>query len=441
MTKNSWKMRPSRILVLGGVWPYVDGSQEAANVVSFEIVRHLLADDGFDVAFCLMCTETQAVTKAAQAGLDSLVASGLELLPSIMVHSPTSRPWLDRILRHLFADPRRVFTACGASADLRERIAVWKADVVLTVWSEASTAACYGLTIPKFAYYGNPDHKVAEARARFEWDRTPFSFLALTRYLSRRLNVATVRRAHLKVMRTFDVVWDVAKNDADFYRANGVSSAHYINNIWPQRGNKDWAEYRGGHEQLSPAKIIASIGNLSATGNTLGFDTLVREVLPVLLRNLGDGNFELHIFGAHEAHPLVAKLLDDPHVKIRGFVDDLNAEILSSPVFIVANNHGYFKVGHTRFLHAWSLGACVVAFEDSAAAMPELVHDENCLLASSPDHFALLVMRTLNEPELRWRLGVAGQRTLEKCFDPAQVCARIADGLRNVMASHRISKS
>jgi glycosyltransferase involved in cell wall biosynthesis len=421
-----------RLLILCGVWPHHRGNLEAANVVAYEIVRHLVSRSGWAIAFCVLNAETPVLSAEAAQDVAALKQQGLTILDPVVLDSPRL-PRMRRWLGELRNDPCTVLAGCAASSDVAARAREWRADALLTIWSEAATVAASSVGLPLLTYYGNPDHKVFEAGVQFHWERGSRSFASALRFARARLLARAIRRAHVQVMRRCALIAEVAANDASYYQANGLSSAVYVRNMWPVTDVRDQRHYRREHEQLQPAKLVASVGNLSATGNTLGFDTLTRQLLPSLKRVLGEKNFELHVFGGRRPNPLVARLLEDPHIRLRGFVADLDCEILSAPIFLVANNHRYFKVGHTRFLHAWSLGACVVAFRDSAEAMPELVHGENALLASSADEFAENVRSALDDRELRERLGTAGQRTLLEKFRPERVCTDLEQRMRQAL--------
>jgi glycosyl transferase family 1 len=188
--------------------------------------------------------------------------------------------------------------------------------------------------------------------------------------------------------------------------------------------------------QTHPLRIIGSVGRMAATSNSFGLLTLSREILPRLKRRLGEGNFEIHLFGKPPPRSFIAPTLQDPHFKMRGFVDDLEAEMMSAPVFLIANNHDKYKAGHTRVLHAWSLGCCVVSFEDIRLAMPELVHGENVLLGRTADDVVELTMQAGADAALRERIGSGGRRTLAEVFDPNRVARVMADDIINSLQHH-----
>jgi hypothetical protein len=412
-----------RVLVMGGVWPYLSGNIEAANVVSYEIVRCLAEDPRFEVALaCVSSGTLQPQPAGATRDLDRLRGLGVRIFPEVLLEPAQRLPRWRRRLLTLLADPLVLIPGAGQETVLLEKLGAWRPDIVLTIWSERATGLASGLEFRKMAYYGNPDHKVVRAMAELDWNtrRASIGAGAFFIYLRLRLLAWAIERAHLKVMRRMDAVGDVALNDANYYAANGVR-AFYVRNMWTQQG-LDWERKREAAEQLSPLKIIGNVGRLSATGNSHGLGTLAREVVPALGRKLR-GAFEVHLFGGGEPHPGIAPFLCDPRIRLRGFVLDLDAEILSAPVFLVANNHARFKVGHTRFLHAWALGACVVAFRDSALSMPELENGRNALLARDAEEMADLVAAAADDATLRRSIGRAGYETVSTLFRPAAALA------------------
>jgi glycosyltransferase involved in cell wall biosynthesis len=181
----------------------------------------------------------------------------------------------------------------------------------------------------------------------------------------------------------------------------------------------EWCPRRDKTEQVAPLKIIGSAGLMSATGNTIGLEVIATRILPELKKSLVEGNFEIHLFGSGEPLPFLKPLLDDPHIKIRGFVKDLEEEILSAPVFLVANGfHPLFHMGNSRILHGWALGACMVVFDGTRDAMPEMVDGYNALLGKTPEEIAWQIIRAGKDKTLRRRIGQNGYDTVTTLFDP-----------------------
>lgn len=423
-----------RVLIVAGTFPFVTANRSAANVITHEMTRHIAETKGFEVTFACVGAAFPTVPEAAGRDLEALKVLGVHFVDSPIIGPDAAPPIPSRVRALLDASPARWLAGTQCADQARKLVEAVRPDVVLTVWSEYATDAFHDVGVPVVAYYGNPVHKSQLARTIYNWrhaeDRyAPRHLIRLGKEL---VVVNAIERAHLKVMRHLSWVGDVAANDAAYYQRKGVR-ASYIRNMWPSRVREDWESVRDREEIVDPVKIVGNVGILSGTANTYGLTTLARDVLPELRRVLGEGRFEVHIFGGREPHPALRPLLDDRHILIRGFVEELDTEILSSPIFLIANCHDVFKVGHTRFLHAWSLGACVVAFDDCRESMPEIRHGENALLGSSPAELAELVAQASRDRQLRRTIGRGGVETLTNQFAPPPIVAEIAETLREAV--------
>ena len=103
----------------------------------------------------------------------------------------------------------------------------------------------------------------------------------------------------------------------------------------------------------------------------------------------------------------------------------LNNALIAERFFKVDGRQWRLGGAHTRFLHAWSLGSCVIAHAANKRAMPELIHNENCLLAESPEDIADLLYQARMDPDLRARIGRGGRKTLLEHFTPDVVGSKI----------------
>ena len=107
---------------------------------------------------------------------------------------------------------------------------------------------------------------------------------------------------------------------------------------------------------------------------------------------------------------------------------------MESDIFLCVNNLSSYKTAHTRYLHAWSLGSCVVAASDAVLSMPEMEHDHNALLGKDPREIAEMILSAKEHPELRYRIGLAGYETLEKEFRVDHVADVLLEKLRVIRA-------
>ena len=287
--------------------------------------------------------------------------------------------------------------------------------------------------IPVFAYYGNPDPKTQRAfMLRTNLKGTQKKYSRPIKFIYRKIHLRILERAHLKVMRGLKGLVNVAANDANYYKNKGVQNSSYLQNMWEYKATQRVKPRNDGKNGI--VKIVGSIGNVDATGNWLGLWMLLEKLLPELKLGFGRTKFEIHIFGSGVLDQQFEQYKSDAVVKIRGFVDDIDSEIASSDVFLVANNwHDQFKVGNTRFLHAWSLGVPCVTFEGSSEAMPELRHHYNVLMGKDPKEVARLILELSTNNKLSRTISENAFTTLKTEFAPEIVVLKLSKFLKNCL--------
>jgi len=103
----------------------------------------------------------------------------------------------------------------------------------------------------------------------------------------------------------------------------------------------------------------------------------------------------------------------DPRIRVVGPVDDAVGHLGTAKVCVVPLLSG----SGTRFkiLEAWAAGRAVVSTTLGAEGL-DARDGEHLLLADDPDDFADAVLRLLNDPALRAKLGGAGQAHYEDRF-------------------------
>ncbi len=346
----------------------------------------------------------------------------VELLPPLVAPHDAVGSTPSLLLRQsISGDPGAFYPSYALRDELARRVGAARADIVFHLWCSAAFAACSSVDAPVFAYAGNPDHYSMAARLKH-----PNLFGIPRRTVRNRAKLILWRRAfarfedvHVKLVGTSRWVGCVSAPNARYYAARGVRDAFYVQNMWPASG-----------ASLEPPrpeenKIVGNMGGQYATGNTFGLSFLGHEILPELDRLLGD-RYTVHLYGAGELAPAVAEAVRHPRVVNRGFVDDIDGELRSAKVFLLANNaEPDFVVGHTRILHAWSVGSCLVAHRNMAVAMPEIVHGQNALLGETAPEIASHVARALEDDELRVRLVEGGRLTWQREFTPQTVIRRV----------------
>ncbi|MBI5413751.1 glycosyltransferase [Candidatus Peregrinibacteria bacterium] len=415
-------MNQIRFLVVNPLWPRPAHSIRAANIVLFELISELARTNGVHVTFLKInkYNDEPHPTAEDEEGIALLRKQGVDVLPVLTLPpTPPKRSALNRVLFTELSDfyPEIIFQQLA-----KDLILSHKPDVLFIPWTEWCTSLCADIPVLKFAYYGNPDHKSALAMTEFNYQHGTIGFF---KYLAQKFFYKKLEKFHLKEIKKYEILGDVALNDAQYYIEHGHKNAFYIQNLWIDRFGEEWRQKRLTLGEEGVPVIIANIGKLGGTANTHGLEILGRDFLPALRRAMNGKKYGINLFGAGSPHPAIVKNLESPEVRMRGFVDDIDGEMLASRIFLCLNNASDYKVGHTRYLHAWSLGCCVVAHKDAALSMPEIVHGENALLGKDVDEIANLIAKALFDPQLLSKIGEGGYRTFKKYFTAASVVPEI----------------
>lgn len=411
-------MNSLRLLVIGNGLPHPKHSVRAANVVIYELVTALSKINHGQVGYLSVChddgNELETLEKIELENFGVSVLNQV-LLPPI----PKKRTAWKRLF---FPKKTDFYPETQFSKQILTSVMEFKPDVILVPWSEWLTALCGELDYKKFAYYGNPDPKAGKWRALFErryliskqspWRR--FFYLKYLEYY------------HLKIMRKYDWLGDVANNDVLYYQKKGIINAFYIQNLWIDRFGLDWENIRLQATKKKLCKIIINVGQLGGTANRYGLELLALKIAP-LLRIKMKTPYELHILGKGSIVTDLEVKLSSPEIRVRGFVPDIDQELFEAKIFVCLNNAGPYKVGHTRYLHAWSLGMCVIAHCDAAKSMPEMINRKNCLLGENPDEIANLIVEASLDPKLRLELGRSGYETFRQFFTAEPVALKILE--------------
>lgn len=421
---------------------------EAIEVVSYEVVR-LMSEAGHKLVVQVLIREEFSDLMAARGDCARLHFSHLPnvtLLPIIYlgdIHGPLSKlrrlvafagaivrsiPPINRIINPYF------FPALVAQDLVAKRVAESSPDILLSIWSWEALAATYAIpNVPKFVYYGNPNHKPPEAQLRFPelFEIPTKGFVNLIKITLFKLFNRARELQHLKMMAACEVTANNSLVDAQYYRDMGHHKSIYLQNMWPEdpRG----PVFGGCPDPKGPISIVGSVGNLGATGNTFGLNYLGRKLAPVLEQRLGDKLLEINIYGGGQARRPVCEAINRESIHLQGWVDDLVDELHRSHVFLVLTNVDGFIVGNTRILLAWSLGSCVVAHRNSALSMPEIEHMKNALLGDTPEELAELIIQASEDDDLRERIGRGGYETFRQDYLSENVIPRMLTAMKDAL--------
>jgi len=378
-----------------------------------------------DITVGLLVVEKEASTKNDEnvvKGITALGAAGVEIIDSIIIPaSYVKRSRWKRVLAPSLVDwyPEYINGSL-----IEKSVNAWGADSIIIPWSEWLTHACSDMAVTKFAYYGNPDPKAARTQLRLKYRSGEIGWLR--KFVEDKL-VDRFEYIHIQTIKKYEFLGNVAQNDAEYYQKNGHKNAFYIQNIWMKSVSNFLSDNALKDRSV---KIIGSIGKLGGTANTLGIEYLGKELLPALVDTMKGLPFEVHILGSGTPHSISAGTLNHPNVVWRGFVENIDDEISSCDIFLCTNNATEYKVGHTRYLHAWSLSAPVVAHQDSSLSMPEIEHGVNAMLGANATEIARHIRSLTDNRKLRDQIKVGGCRTFNSEFTANKVVERIISRLK-----------
>jgi glycosyltransferase involved in cell wall biosynthesis len=411
-----------------------DPAGEAIEVVGHEVVEKA-QQLGHSVFLQVIFRDPRGSPAAGQAeqALRRMTLADVVVYPMLYVEDvvdPSPKRGVAARLGHLLTafTLRRMFPASGLGAMVERRAREAAVDAILSIWSWESLAASYHIRgIPKFVYYGNPDHLPAQARFRHPElfgipSATPADHLWLW---FEKLRNERRKRLNIRMMNACEVTANNSVLDAEFYRAHGHPHSIYLQNMWPPVKPASRTSATD-DSQRRPIKIIGSVGNLGATGNTFALAYLGREILPRLEARFNDRPFEIHLLGKGTPAASAAASLKDARIKIRGWVDDIHEEFRSATAFLVLTNvNADFLVGNTRILLAWALRTCVIMHENSRLAMPEIEHGVNVLLGRTPDELVERIVAATDDEALRRRIGQGGEQTFDTYYRSDVVVPRM----------------
>ncbi len=424
------------LVVVSGILPYPKASS-GNPVIAWAVVKALL-DRGHDVSVCTFhrwrydLYRDEARTFLEQLGIR--VYDLDEQAPPLSRKRPMSR------LEKYALAFRRAFLPRASDYFPQVAVAPFLADVIamerpdaLYVYDFPAAAVVAELPSapPRLTALVNLNHLHNAVRRRSTQTN---GWRAWVNTVLVQLSDRSLERIELEVIRTSERVVEHAAHHATWLRQQGVKQCFYLPNPVVDHIGSRWQEMRQAYQLDKKKPVILFIGRLDSLINRPALNLLAFEILPILEQELGVEGFQLDIVGTGELLPAVKDKLTRPSVRIRGFVEDAPAEFLGSDVLLVPTPDALgFR---TRVAEGFSYGCCVVSHTSNALGMPELVHEDNALLADNGADLARQVVRALRDTDLRRRLGRRARETYETKLDAAKVCGRIVSELEQIAVQH-----
>lgn len=284
---------------------------------------------------------------------------------------------------------------------------------LLLMYHWESLSVAYGIKdIPKIGLVGDPLNLPYEFRLEFERQlkRRPGPFkMAINILLRNRIKVQ--KEIMIKLLKDCSLCGAFAYHHAQMFKELGVRYCNYFRTPLP-----DYLMDGVKKRPLSEKPKILLLGHLKGIATLSGIRLFIDEIMPFLEKNMKEEEFRVHIVGGFfENLPKeMKKALDKPYIIIRGHVNPIDSEFLSSDLLLVPTP---IELGiRVRIITAFSFGTPVVAHIANSKGIPELKHEENSLLSDSGIGLAKETVRLIKDRLLQKLLSENGRKTYEKYF-------------------------
>lgn len=386
-------------------------SINAVNIVQFLIIKELIKKKHQILLQPIFYANNYKKDKSfTKENIDKLKSLGVKILPILnlkIIHKKRNI-----FFRIFFSKNSDYFPVINLTKEVSTFFEKLNPDLIFTIWDELTTDLICNIRIKKWSFYGDAPPLNFNAILNRKIDSVNFLLRMILKFIYF-LYKKNYKKFHLENISKIENLFDISKLDTDFYIKNKIS-CKYVNNIFLNSYSlKKIQSLKKKKNRIF--KIIGNVGNLAGTANNLGIEYLLKEVLPKLKKK--NFSFEIHLFGSGELSTKnlrLSKLYKE--VLVRGFIKNIHYEICTSDVFLCCNNATSYNVGHTRFLHAFSLATCLVGHKRITEVMPEIISNKNCLLGESSDEIANILYSLKKDRIRSCKIGYNGYETFKNQF-------------------------
>lgn len=216
------------------------------------------------------------------------------------------------------------------------------------------------------------------------------------------------KRAYRESVNGCNRVIVVSKSSEKTMRKIGVQST-YLPFPWPD------GELLQRMPEQKPTFLF--LGNLSGLGSRSGFHFLFNKAYPHLRKQWGEGGFSILLCGMRQLPEWAKQKIESlSECTFLGFVDSLDDVMKRCHAAIVPID---VPVGNrTRIVTCMARGLPIVAHTHTSLGNPDLVHEQSCLLASSPAAFATCMRRIASDMKLAETLIPNARKAYNSSFAP-----------------------
>jgi len=168
---------------------------------------------------------------------------------------------------------------------------------------------------------------------------------------------------------------------------------------------------------LGPHALVFT-GKMDYRPNVDAVQWFAEQVLPGVQAAIPDA--ALYIVG-QRPHGSLQALAEEPSIHVTGFVASVQPFLHAAAAYVAPLRMG--SGTRLKLLEAMAAGCAIVATPAAASGLNQDLLDA-LLLASEPDEFAQAIIRVLEQPDLRARLGEAAREQV-KAYDWSAILPRL----------------
>lgn len=406
------------LLISGGVPNAVSGG---GALTAYTVLRHALDAGRRVTVFALHDVDYYDPTGA---GVDSRIAHLRELgadvvpIPSRAAAAVDGAPrdMRSRVRRAVSPRVSEIYPYAVDASDVADAVAASGCEVVFVYHFDA-LAASREIAAPRVVGVGDPTHLPKLYRWR---DGLPgASAVRSTLQIQ-----ALLRRAPQLMVELLDECASYgafAAHHAEWLRRRGAARCLYLRTPVPDEAGTDWASLRRERVDGEPPRILL-LGHLKGIVTIDGM-RVFRRMLPYLDASFGRTGYEVDVVGGYEPPADLASLFDHPAIRRHGHVDDPGPWLREADVLLVPTS---IPLGiRVRIITGFSYGTPIVTHRANALGIPELEHESNGMLGTTPQELADAVVRVVSDSVLRKRLALGGRKSYERFFAPPVAAAAV----------------
>jgi len=190
------------------------------------------------------------------------------------------------------------------------------------------------------------------------------------------------------------------------------------------------AAYFSPGDEAYDANQICFVGRMDYYPNQQCMLEFCENVLPLLRRR--KAGVKLVIVGA-DPSPAVLRLAELPGVTVTGSVPDVRPHVRRSALMVAPLNIA--RGTQNKILEAMALGVPVVTSRVAAGGV-DAIPDQHFLVASTPDEYAIAILRILESEDERARLAVAGRARMLSHHDWGRSMRRLDEVIERCLSRH-----